>query len=102
MRICEPMRFAMCLRCWSPPVGLIGESVVWVRPGLPPRRATVVQGRRTRLVVELADDGRRVSVVRTRMRATRSVDAVALTLENVLTDNGMTAAELVEFRRVVR
>lgn len=84
------------------PVGLIGEPVVWVRPGLPPRRATVVEGRRTRLVVELADGGRRVSVARARLRATADVDAGAPTLENFLSNNGMTATELVEFRRAVR
>lgn len=82
------------------PVGRLGEPVVWVRPGLPPRAGRVAEIRRTRLMVLLTEDGRQVSVPRGRLRATAGVDASALRLDNLLLDSGMSAEELEHYRRL--
>ncbi len=84
------------------PVGRVGEPVVWVRPGLAARRGTVVECRRTRLVVELVGDGRRVAVVRPRLRATAAVDPAVLKLEHFLADSAMSEDELDDYRRLAR
>lgn len=80
------------------PIGLIGEPVIWVRPGLPPRTATIRECHGRHLVIELDGDGRRATVFRPRLRATPQVKTSSLAWENILPDSGMTADELVAFR----